>query len=338
MKPSTWNDTNQHWIPQFLLKGFGIRGKASMVYVMEKQTMNVRACKVKKVASKSGLLTETDDHLMRDIEGPAAEAINSIRKGYINRVTIEERQIIDKLVCTMILNDPYSHIDVEKIRKEVIGDLTDQLDHALLKYGGVLNKSDITDYFDEKFTHDRVSVFMVAHENQLLRALNLMGLQSYKPPEGEYFIIGDSPVLVIRNGANGLTSLLNPGSQVILPISSTCILMYSWARNTNVLDDGGILSKDQVRSLNGDYFHGTTGPCLYGRDEEVLRGARLRPLQWVQLTRSQDVGNGWLKMQQLERNAQQQARERDTAQSKTLDATAQELVRAAIIQSENSEN
>ena len=32
MQPSTWNDTNQHWIPQFLLKGFGIRKRAASVY------------------------------------------------------------------------------------------------------------------------------------------------------------------------------------------------------------------------------------------------------------------------------------------------------------------
>ena len=26
MQQSTWNDTNQHWVPQFLLKGFGCGG------------------------------------------------------------------------------------------------------------------------------------------------------------------------------------------------------------------------------------------------------------------------------------------------------------------------
>ena len=68
MQPSTWNDTNQHWIPQFLLKGFGLKGKANRVFQMDKTTRAIEVRKVSEVASTQGLLTDVDDGLMRSIE------------------------------------------------------------------------------------------------------------------------------------------------------------------------------------------------------------------------------------------------------------------------------
>ena len=60
MQPSTWKDTNQHWIPQFLLKGFGIRKRASSVYELDKQTKAVAIRKVSDAASTPRLLTEQE--------------------------------------------------------------------------------------------------------------------------------------------------------------------------------------------------------------------------------------------------------------------------------------
>ena len=57
MQPSTWNDTNQHWVPQFLLKGFGIKKKASQVWELDKHTGVIAKRKVREVASKL-----VDDH------------------------------------------------------------------------------------------------------------------------------------------------------------------------------------------------------------------------------------------------------------------------------------
>ena len=59
MQPSTWNERNQHWIPQFLLKGFGTKGNASTVYELDKQTKKIRLAPVDDVASKEHLHTFT---------------------------------------------------------------------------------------------------------------------------------------------------------------------------------------------------------------------------------------------------------------------------------------
>ena len=119
MQPSTWNDKNQHWIPQFLLKGFGLKGKASRVFQMDKTTGTIEVCKVSEVASKQGILTDADDGLMRSIEQEATPVIEKIRKGTtsINR---SERKGLDRLIAALLQNDPYHGPDRAKIREETI--------------------------------------------------------------------------------------------------------------------------------------------------------------------------------------------------------------------------
>ena len=335
MQPSTWNDTNQHWIPQFLLKGFGIRGESSRIYELDKETQSVAVRNVKDVASKARLLTEQDDGLMRSIESRANAAVNAIRKGNPNRIGLQDRQVIDKLVCTMILNDPNNGFDAEATRKEVIAKITADLNKALNKFGGMLDEQDIRNFFDERLPHDYMSAFMEAKSNQVTDALRFMGLIAYRPTDEEFFIIGDSPVLVARNIVNGEASLLNPGSQVILPIGSRCILVYTWATKMNLLDDGGILDREQVRFLNSDYYHETNSRYVYGRDEEILKRSRLLSLKGAPRERSIDVEDGWFKMQHEQQSRRRHLQAQDAADVRTLEDAASESVELAIAQSEN---
>lgn len=335
MLPSTWNDTNQHWIPQFLLKGFGIRKDASIVYELDKQTMAIAVRKVKEAASKQYLLTERDDELMRGIESRAATTIDAIRKGRLNRIDENGRQSVDNLVLGMLVNDPYQGVDVGTARETAIAEMVRRLSQAALKYGGILDEPDFRGFIDTRFTHDHLSGLMDLTGSQALMALRLMGLQAFKPADGESFIIGDSPVLAIRGAMNGGTNLLNPGSQVILPIGSRCILAYTWATETNMIDDGGTLDREQVRSLNSDYYHGAKCRHIYGRDEDTLKRARLLPLTWTPHERSNEVKSGWFMMQHLERMIQEQYKEQDMEQAKMIEYGARELVEQAITLSES---
>ena len=86
-------------------------------------------------------------------------------------------------------------------------------------------------------------------------------------------------MLVVRGAVNGVTSLLHPDSQIILPIGSSSVLVYSWTTDSNIIEDGDFLPGHQVRPLNADYFHGSQCPHLYGRDEELLKRSRLRVIQ-----------------------------------------------------------
>ena len=163
-----------------------------------------------------------------------------------------------------------------------------------------------------------------------------MGLQACTPTDGEFFIIGDSPVLVVRNSLNGETSLLNPGSQVILPVSSKCLLVYTWATEMNVIDEGGTLDRGQVRSLNSDYYHGTKCRYVYGRDEEVLKRSRLLSLKWAPRERSNDVNDGWAMMLQLQQIMERQRAAEEAEHATIREYGALELVDVAISQSEHA--
>ena len=163
-----------------------------------------------------------------------------------------------------------------------------------------------------------------------------MGLQVYKPTDGEFFIIGDSPVLVVRDAVNGQTSLLNRGSQVILPISSRCILVYTWATQKNVVDDGGTLDREQVRSLNADYYHGTKCRYVYGRNQEVLKRSQLLSLKRTPRERSNDVKDGWFTMQSIQRMMERDLEAQHAQQANILEYAARELLEATISQSEDT--
>lgn len=329
MQPSTWNERNQHWIPQFLLKGFGTKGNASRVYELDKQTKKIRLAPVDDVASKEHLHTDTDDKLVGSIEKSASRAVQEIRKGHLKQTGDHGRQIVNRLVCAMILNDPYSGFDAEATRKQVIHDVITELNEAVSQYGAALAQPDYINYFDERFGHDWVSNYMKSESNQVLLSLSLMGLVAFKPPDGEFFIIGDSPVLVIRNSVANEPSLLNPGSQVILPIGSRCMLLYAWSTDMNLIYDGGILDKEQVRSLNSDYYHGTDSQRIYGRDEETLRRSSLWALEWTPRQRSTDLNQGWHMMEFLQRFGQRQLETEQATNATILDLGAHDLVERA---------
>ena len=133
---------------------------------------------------------------------------------------------------------------------------------------------------------------------------------------------------------NGGTSLLNPGSQVILPISSRCILAYTWATEMNLIADGGTCDKKQVRSLNSDYYHGTKSRYIYGRDEETVKRSRLLQVPWTPGERSNEVNNGWAMMQYLGQIRQEQLEAQKAMLDRRRDDGARELVELAIAQSE----
>ena len=235
----------------------------------------------------------------------------------------------------MILNDPYTGFDAEGTRKQAIQDVIAELNDAVSKYGGALDQPDYINYFDERFGYDWVSHYIESEFNQVLLSLSLMGLEAFRPPDGEFFVIGDSPVLVIRNSVAGQPNLLNPGSQVILPIGSRCMLVYGWSVDMNLIYDGGILDKEQVRSFNSDYQE-TNSRYIYGRDEETIRQSQLLPLEWKPRQRSTDVNHGWHIMQFLQRVDQKQLEAEQATNATILDLGAQDLVARARAQLQDS--
>ena len=136
-----------------MLKGFGIRKKASFVCELDKETNAVTVRKVSEVASKPRLVTEQDDELMRRIESRAATAIDAIRKGNLKRIDENSRQAVDKLTLAIMLNDPYYGVDIEAARETAIAEVVSTLSKGAIKYGGILDEPDFTDFLDGRLPY-----------------------------------------------------------------------------------------------------------------------------------------------------------------------------------------
>ena len=361
MQPSTWNNSNQHWIPQFLLRGFGIRKKASRICELDKQTNAISVREVNEVASKSWLLTVKDDQLLRTIENRVNKAVEAIRKGNLDSIGEDGRQTVDKFVCAMMLNDPHGGADAEATREKVIHEGVSDLSEGVQRLGETPDETYFQSSLDEMLGHNWLSGFMGSASNWIVIALGLMGLRAYKATDGEFFIIGDSPpvialglmglraykatdgeffiigdsppVLVVPNATNGNADLLNSSAQVILPIRSDYILVYAWTTDKNVIDNGGTLDKAQVRSLNSDYYHWTKSRCIYGRNEETVRRSGMLTLAGRPLERSNHVSNGWFMMQQIRRLMQRRRDAHNAVRARAREYAAREFVDAAIAKS-----
>ena len=296
MRPSTWNNTNQHWVPQFLLKGFGLKGKASRVFELDKETGRICRRRVAEVASKPRLLTARDDELLKDIEHLTAPVVDKIRKTNL-KITKAERRGLDLLVAAMMQNDPYSGFNREETRQKVIEETSQTVANAFLFSGVRVNPQDVEEIVDEHLNHDYLTLALEQEENLILTALARMGLTVHYHHGPESFIIGDSPVQVVRDSTGEPANLLNPGSQVILPVGSRCMLAYLWATPMNLIEGGNLADTEQVLSINRDYYHESSSRFIYGRTIESLKKSRMMRLQWMPRTRSPDVADGWVAMQ-----------------------------------------
>ena len=325
MQPSTWNDTNQHWIPQFLLKGFGIKGRASQVYEMDKQTGNIRIRAVGEVASKQRLLTERDDELMKAIEVRSTQAIGRIRKGNLS-IHQEDRQALNALVFAIMRNDPRSGFDETRTREAITKDLSNEIAEAIGRHGGLVNHQELKDLVVERFSQDYLNVSMAKRHNLALKALGLMGLRVHKPIKGESFIIGDSPVLVVRGTVGDSRTLLNPGSQVILPIHSRRVLVYSWETPVNLIQPGDVIGREQVRSLGRDYYYESDSKYIFGRNRGSLEQARMPKVPRASGAHSTGVSDGWRTMQAASLRVSRSRAKTDKEHRIDLDAIARELV------------
>ena len=283
MQPSTWNDTNQHWIPQFLLKGFGIKGKATHVYALDKQTNAVTEHKVSEVASKPHLLTQRDDGELRKIEGAAARAMGMVRKkkgtdieSMLYGEATEGFNALHNLVKAMEPINPYIGVNAQGARTTFVDAFVATVKETAEQNGEIIDEQDFRRYIDRCLNHDVLSVSVSYPPLVEIPHIHIA-------PDGEYFVIGDSPVIAIRS-ADGLPL------QRILPVSSKRVVTFAYnpARGqarvlgeTNTLTISSTLSRDEVRSLNAHYFHRTRSRYIYGRNESILKQSALQPREWV---------------------------------------------------------
>ena len=161
-----------------------------------------------------------------------------------------------------------------------------------------MDRQGLQDLLDESLPYDYLTMSFAAREIVVRKMLRCMGLRVHRAAADESFVIGDSPVLAIRNTGTGEASLLHPGSQVVLPISSKCVLVYDWATPLNLIDVGPMLDREQVRSLNRDYYQRSNSRYIYGSTCDSLKRSQQVQRLWLPGKRSEEVSDGWWVMQQ----------------------------------------
>ena len=283
MTPSTWNDTNQHWIPRFLLKGFGRRGRVSSVYELDKHTKAISAHKVSEVASRPHLVTEQDDSRLKKIEDAAAKAMSLVRKG-TNIEKMRAGDVLDgfgalhALAKAMEPINPYIGVNAQGSRTTVVEAFVATVKETMEQNGKIIDERDFRKYVDGILNHEVLSLSVDSPFPHLMWRSHI-----HIAPDGEYFVIGDSPVITIRS-ADGLPL------QRILPISSKRVVTFTYnlwrgrARilgGTDTLTKSSALSSDVVRSLNAHYFHRTNSQYIYGKNETILKQSALQPREWA---------------------------------------------------------
>ena len=107
MERSTWNETNIHYLSQFLLNGIGPRRPNGHVYELNKRTRHVQLRKTSEVASRKYWYTDADETVMAAIEHRTSQTIQKIRK---NNLHIDEdaRCSLDALIYALDAIGPNS--------------------------------------------------------------------------------------------------------------------------------------------------------------------------------------------------------------------------------------
>ena len=195
-------------------------------------------------------------------------------------------------------------------------------------WGGTVDPRTMEEILDENFPHDYLTMMMEGQNSLVLPMLRFMGLRAVYSEQGESFVIGDSPILLIRDDGPIGHSLLNLGSQIILPVGWRCVLMYDWSIGINLIQ-AGTTDRRQVVSLNQDYCQGSNCQYLYGRNEECLTRSRGLKLHWENSQRPTEVNNGWLGMRQFLGKVQATEAEMDEQNRKNRRFAARDLVIAA---------
>ena len=335
MEPSTWNDTNQHWLPRFILKGFGQKGNASQVFELDCRTGEIMPRTVDEVASTVHLLSEKDDQFLRRIEDLASKAVGKIRRG--QDIDEEDRINLDELVWALMINDPHHGVDREKTRGEVIAETIQEVVEVFHQEGGKVNPDGIAGMVEQNLNYDYLYHAMSPPDAAPREILRRMGLSVYQPPYGESFVIGDSPVLAVRGSRFGTTSLMNPGSQLIFPIQHSRLLVYDWTYRRNLVRYGGCVSLEQVRTLDEDYRYRLNCGYLYGRTRESLLRSSKLSLQWSAQNRSEVVCDGWYAARVAQRELDESRARLNVQQQSTLRVIARQIVNEAAQQRLNSD-
>lgn len=216
------NTKKQHYVPQFLLRKFGVGKKnKEKLWVLDKRTENVYQSSVRDVGHENRFYQYGNENevldpedLLENVENYTAPIISKINK--LEKLSRSKNELIalSYLVATQILRSPSVRNEMENFRQLLIH-----------KWGANIkahpdDPKTIGEYgpVDAKFS----SLRAMGYIPEIAKLLQGKVWSLCEAPIGEPFIISDNPVtkhnMVERKGRGNL-GINNEGIEIYLPIS-----------------------------------------------------------------------------------------------------------------------
>jgi Protein of unknown function (DUF4238) len=228
MRPESNAQTDQHYVPQLLLRGFA-SGKRKQIYVFDKSTEKVFRSSVRNLACERGFYRLQDgddpnrvDRWLGKLEEATAPIIQALRaRKTLNHLQIGERQWLAAFIAVQ-------HVRTRHHR-ELSADINKQMADAIREMGtepnSVKNFRELTDAEAREFAISdvpRLAFTLLPH------ILDKSWVLLAAAPGTEVWI-GDHPVVLANNinpggGITGTLGFAVRGIEIYLPISSELTL------------------------------------------------------------------------------------------------------------------
>jgi len=223
-------DTNQHYVPQFLLRGFHTRNEAQ-IWAFDKTTSKSFTTAIDKVASEHGFYNVDGSAQLDDVNRKFEEATAPIIK------EIRERKSLAGI-------DEYKRIwlsgftALQHLRTKAFSersqDMMRQITHVVTqRSGGELSEQVRKQLgMDEPGTeHEKALSTIPGLVRPAVDELQKKHLILHRSDGSSLFCIGDSPVALHNtlnpgDGIRGTLGLAVPGIEVYLPISKDLVLAH----------------------------------------------------------------------------------------------------------------
>jgi hypothetical protein len=222
-------NTNQHYVPQMLLRGFTTTPDSEQVWVFDKRTGRTFQTAVRNIAAERGYYdlggSAVLDAAMNRADAIAARIINSVRTRHsLSGISRDDRGMLAGVVVMQLLRtrgyqEQTKHL-VQTVKEKITekGPMAPALD------------TQFSELSDDRLREEYLR-FIPQFTGDFLPYLLNKDLLLFKTPRNVPFCISDNPV-TLNNTLNrgdairGTHGLDVPGIEIYLPISSELTLAY----------------------------------------------------------------------------------------------------------------
>ena len=256
----SWANQNCHYVPQFMLKRFRMTGQNRQFLLEYDKTTKAFACrKPKAAASQYGYYTKEGESILTSAEQPASNVIEKIQSG--KRFTPKDLSAIPPFVFQMMVRGPAAR---ERLVNEFFPQDMDKIRQSLARQGIILSPEHWR-AIEEGYPKDPVFICEVG-ESVVPQLLGWMYCRIYRTKPSKPFITCDNPCMLLPP----TSGLRHDKVEVLLPISKTHVIHYSW----KPLESECTIHADesQVDAVNKAVAYYATR-YLYGSDREAITKA-----------------------------------------------------------------